>query len=549
MRFSNLIYPISIIAVVSAGAVVDRRAAFTLKNGQEAQALNRKFQSLSANSACKDGEQACIKGQFAQCTGGKFALSSCGASLQCVALPLVNKPGTSITCDTQQDAVDRISRTGATGGLVGKREVEEEERDEHEIERRAAFTLKNGQDAQALNRKFQSLSANSPCTTNEVGCIKGQFAKCDNGKFVLSPCAATLQCVALPLVNSPGTSVTCDTKADAAARIGRTGAKGGLLGKRDDDGDDGLVDEPVDEVPSEDTTQLVRRAAFTLKNGQEAQALNRKFEGLTANSPCKDGEDACINGQFAQCAGGKFALTSCGTLQCVALPLVNSPGTSVTCDTKADAVARIARTGAKGGLLGKREFEPEQRTVEARAATAPPACAAKGKREDITLAPMNLLKRIAQSDLGQVAQSWQNLCVKSGGVRNPNNDPCVQLAGVNGISSLLANADACAQQDNADAMVDFAKSKGIKNKQALINNAIAYRKHPRNALNINGVVPSTLFCEKAPRNAELKGVANAQLQGVNPGLFGSPKTGIVAFGASGTCPFGKKADVATCTCR
>ena len=105
------------------------------------------------------------------------------------------------------------------------------------------------------------------------------------------------------------------------------------------------------------------------------------------------------------------------------------------------------------------------------------------------------------------------------------------LAGLNGLNALLAGADACAQQDNADAMVDFAKLPGIRNKQALIANAVAYRKHPRNALNIGGIVPSTLFCEKAPRNPELSGIVNGQLAGVDPGLFGSPKTAIVAFGA------------------
>jgi len=125
--------------------------------------------------------------------------------------------------------------------------------------------------------------------------------------------------------------------------------------------------------------------------------------------------------------------------------------------------------------------------------------------------------------------------VQSGGPRgndsDPNDDPCVKLVGIDGINSLLANADACAQQNNADAMIDFAKQPGIKNEQALIDNAIAYRKHPRNALNIDGVVPSTLFCEKAPRNPELEGVVNAELEGVDPGLFGSPNTGVVAFGA------------------
>ena len=77
----------------------------------------------------------------------------------------------------------------------------------------------------------------------------------------------------------------------------------------------------------------------------------------------------------------------------------------------------------------------------------------------------------------------------------------MQLEGINGIHALLANADACAQQDNAYAMVDFTKSPGITNEQALIANAVAYCRHPRNALNVNGVTPSTLFCEKAPRNS------------------------------------------------
>jgi len=292
-----------------------------------------------------------------------------------------------------------------------------------------------------------------------------------------------------------------------------------------------------------------RRAAFTLQNGKDAQALNKKFQTLTENSPCTTGETACVKGQLAQCAGGKFSLTPCaGSLTCVALPLVNKAGTSTTCDTQQDAEQRIANTGAPGGLVGKRDLE--ERKLEARV-TGPPACEAKGKRSlnSTPRAPTTLLlKRIAQSDLGAVAQSWQTLCVQSGGPRPANNDPCVVLAGQNGISSLLAGADACAQQDNADAMVDFAKQPGIKNQQALIANAIAYRKHPRNALNIGGVVPSTPFCEKAPRNPELQGVVNAQLQGVDPGVFGSPNTALVAFGASGTCPFGKNPDVATCTC-
>jgi hypothetical protein len=40
----------------------------------------------------------------------------------------------SVTCDTQQDAQDRIAATGATGGLVGKREVEERSIDEIDLD-------------------------------------------------------------------------------------------------------------------------------------------------------------------------------------------------------------------------------------------------------------------------------------------------------------------------------------------------------------------------------------------------------------------------------
>lgn len=158
-----------------------------------------------------------------------------------------------------------------------------------------------------------------------------------------------------------------------------------------------------------------------------------------------------------------------------------------------------------------------------------------------------IITRIAQPDLPQVAQEWQDLCLASGGDIFTN-DPCVKLAGEDGINALLAGDDPCAQQDNADAMIDFANSANITNRDALVANAVAYRKHPRNALNINGIVPSTPFCQKAPRNPELQGLVNAQLDGVDLGLFGGPKFPIVAFGASGTCPFGQTPDVSTCSC-
>ena len=106
------------------------------------------------------------------------------------------------------------------------------------------------------------------------------------------------------------------------------------------------------------------------------------------------------------------------------------------------------------------------------------------------------------------------------------------LGAFNGVKALQADADVCVQQENADAMVDFAKLPGVNNMQALISNAIAYRHYPRNVEVVDGVTPKTLFCNNSPRNfEELASVFNAQLPGTAAGLFGSPTTGLVAFGA------------------
>ncbi|KAH9996900.1 hypothetical protein BJV77DRAFT_1059281 [Russula vinacea] len=157
-------------------------------------------------------------------------------------------------------------------------------------------------------------------------------------------------------------------------------------------------------------------------------------------------------------------------------------------------------------------------------------------------------RRLAQTDLPTVAQNWQDLCLASGG-DILTNEPCVNLAGVAGINALLSTGGVCDQQDNADNMIDFAKSPGVTNQAALIAAAVAYRQHPRNADDIGGgMVPSTPYCTEQPRNQELVGIVNGQLPGVNPGLFGGPNTPVVAFGGDGTCPAGQTPDVSTCSC-
>ncbi|KAF8838945.1 hypothetical protein BDN67DRAFT_906454, partial [Paxillus ammoniavirescens] len=87
-----------------------------MQNGLDAQKLNAQFATLTANSTCTDGDQACVAGSFAQCVGSTWALQACSSGLSCFALPLVVKAGTSLACDTLSDAEARFVAAGVPGG-------------------------------------------------------------------------------------------------------------------------------------------------------------------------------------------------------------------------------------------------------------------------------------------------------------------------------------------------------------------------------------------------------------------------------------------------
>jgi hypothetical protein len=94
----------------------------------------------------------------------------------------------------------------------------------------------------------------------------------------------------------------------------------------------------------------IYRRQQALQNGQDAIAQNEKFKTTKDGDACQIGDNACVGDKFAQCVGGKLVSQPCGPgTQCAALPLVNAPGTSVTCTTAADLEARIAATGAQAG--------------------------------------------------------------------------------------------------------------------------------------------------------------------------------------------------------
>ncbi|KAJ8507049.1 hypothetical protein ONZ45_g10536 [Pleurotus djamor] len=52
--------------------------------------------------------------------------------------------------------------------------------------------------------------------------------------------------------------------------------------------------------PPPSSTENPDSKPFTLANGQEAKALNAQFSSLSEDSPCQDGQNACIQGKFAQ---------------------------------------------------------------------------------------------------------------------------------------------------------------------------------------------------------------------------------------------------------
>lgn len=83
--------------------------------------------------------------------------------------------------------------------------------------------------------------------------------------------------------------------------------------------------------------------SFKKSNGIKAQQLDSQKANNNITDPCTEGAVLCVGDKFAQCANKKLVETSCaGGLKCQVLPLVNSPGVSVTCSTDADKNARIA---------------------------------------------------------------------------------------------------------------------------------------------------------------------------------------------------------------
>ncbi|KAN0129622.1 hypothetical protein V8E53_012618, partial [Lactarius tabidus] len=79
MRFSDIIFPLSLAIATVSASVIDRRLASTLQNGRgDAQKLYEQLQGPTASSNCMDGETTWVSDQLAQCAGDKFVVNEEG---------------------------------------------------------------------------------------------------------------------------------------------------------------------------------------------------------------------------------------------------------------------------------------------------------------------------------------------------------------------------------------------------------------------------------------------------------------------------------------
>ncbi|GJE88644.1 hypothetical protein PsYK624_047270 [Phanerochaete sordida] len=120
---------------------------------------------------------------------------------------------------------------------------------------------------------------------------------------------------------------------------------------------------------------------------------------------------------------------------------------------------------------------------------------------------------------------------------------CGNLAG-QAVTPLLAAQPECSQQDMADSIIDAAQQFDAATKANMISLAVEYRQAEKNTPPDFTTNPPTnrnsVFCQKAPKNAELNGLVQAQDPANDPNLFFDPATGasVTKGSQANTFPFG-----------
>ncbi|KAI9183354.1 hypothetical protein H9P43_004271 [Blastocladiella emersonii ATCC 22665] len=322
--------------------------AFAQNNGGDFKTANRVLAKrlddgkagLKIGSACPaelstEGAVLCAGNQLARCNGGRVAgpLQSCGAGgLNCQVLPLVNSPGTSVTCSTDADKIARIGNVGAgagngaggdttnnnTGGAAMRRPRGNQQRGNN------SNNSNNNTGAGAGRQQRDGQAAGDATSNNNAG------KKAADGKKAGD---ATN--------NNTGGGMGAgkkagDTANNNAGRGGAGGAKKG--GDATNNNGAGAPGAGAGAGAGGD---------FKAKNKADAARLDSGKAAVSVGGACPagaaEGSVVCAGDQIAFCLQGKVsAAQSCaGDLKCQVLPLVNKPGTSIACTTDADKNQRI----------------------------------------------------------------------------------------------------------------------------------------------------------------------------------------------------------------
>lgn len=254
--------------------------------------------------------------------------------LRCVRVPISLLHGLNVSADTKEDAEARIAATGATGGLKG----------DGASAGPTSSTSTNATDAGA-----PSSTSGNGASPASAGADSGSPSNSGNTTSSDTGTGATGDDSGTDSTGSDGSGSTSghdtDTGADASsASDGSVSSDtGGASSTKPDganDGDssgmsagsnsetDNSSDGSGDTAPpsgkcspNKSRGDAARHlmavrgrsdsADFKLENAKQAQAQNAKFANLTAESACKNGEQACIGGAVAECVGGQFKTTPC----------------------------------------------------------------------------------------------------------------------------------------------------------------------------------------------------------------------------------------------
>ncbi|CAG8691325.1 2242_t:CDS:2 [Rhizophagus irregularis] len=308
---------------------------FRPANADKAEQLTKEFAKLTKDSPCENNAQACVEDQFAQCVGGKFQLNSCGGGeLKCVVLPLVNKPGTSITCSTEADRLARLA--DARGGKAP-------ENGKNGQDGKVPKNGKDGKDGKAPKNGKDGKDGKAPKNGDDLKAPdNGDGGKApENGKDGKLPPDDNLYGKA-PKNGKDGKGGKAPKNGD-----GKKAPENGKDGKLppDDKLSNGDGNNNQDNLKTPPANGDGNLADIRKQNAADAKALQKKFDALKPDDKCNDNDVACVDNKFAQCSGGKFALSDCasGTI-CAALPLVLKKGTTVACTTEADRDARLKQS-------------------------------------------------------------------------------------------------------------------------------------------------------------------------------------------------------------